>query len=71
MAGLDPAIHVFVRGTVSVEDRVTPGHDGERERNRGVERVRAHPLAHRPPCRCMIGAASSPACQHGAARSDA
>jgi len=27
MAGLVPAIHVFVRGSIFVDDRVKPGHD--------------------------------------------
>ena len=27
MAGLDPAIHVFARGYISVDDRDKPGHD--------------------------------------------
>jgi hypothetical protein len=27
MAGLDPAIHVFTRGQIFVDDRVKPGHD--------------------------------------------
>jgi hypothetical protein len=29
MAGLDPAIHVFTRGYISVDDRDKPGHDDE------------------------------------------
>jgi len=29
MAGLDPAIHVFTRVPIFVDDRVKPGHDDQ------------------------------------------
>jgi hypothetical protein len=48
MAGLVPAIHVFLGEAPSVDARVEPGHDGEEEGpRRGAPAARRHSAARR------------------------